>query len=53
MAALTVAFLRRVPVDDAWRQRVPERSVLEQELAEVRASGWMHGVLEAGCGFVG
>jgi hypothetical protein len=32
----TVAFGRRVPADNAWRERAPQQSVLEQELAQVR-----------------
>jgi hypothetical protein len=48
LTALTVAFGRRMAAEDgpgggaAWRERVPERSVLESELAEVRACSLMH-----------
>ncbi|KIY98907.1 Leucine-rich repeat-containing protein 23 [Monoraphidium neglectum] len=33
----TVAFGRRVPADNAWRERAPQQSVLEQELAQAAA----------------
>ncbi|GBF95980.1 hypothetical protein Rsub_08103 [Raphidocelis subcapitata] len=37
VAALTVAFGRRVDAGGAWRERVAERSVLEAELSETAA----------------
>ena len=39
----SVAFGRRVPADDGWRERAPQMSVLEQELVQVRGdASWMH-----------
>jgi hypothetical protein len=38
VATLTVGFGKRLPqYDSAWDEKVPERSKLEQDLAQVRA----------------